>query len=222
MCPCARRLPRLRCASPPRGRRDAEMGEGPSSIRGGDAECRTHTQVSFQSEFVGGERIGDPQRLSVIIVGSSYLKSVAEGTDDIAKGRLASQSSTLGDLVAARGNDGDAQPWLYLQSVSCTLVEAEPWWRVELGALHLVAKVEIVSAQSDAAGDAATRPDLQLRDVVVLLLRVAVTAWSQRIATLAPQHAIWLEPAVLGTAVEVRRLERAQLCLAEVLVFPTQ
>ena len=194
----------------------SHKGQAVRRVRGG--------QVYLQNALLDGEPIVDPHRLSVIVVGSSYLKSVAEGTDDIAKGRIASQSSTLDERVAARANDGFAQPWLYFESVSCTLVEAEPWWRVELGGLHLVAKIEIVSAQRGTTSLVVMEGDreLQLHNVSVSLLRAAAKAWTHRIPTLSPQHTIWLEPAVLGTAVEVRRLERSQLCLAEVLVFPTQ
>ncbi len=101
----------------------------------GTAPTRTALPIYESGRFV-----------RVRLRGTNYL-SLAEvqvyAQQNLAVGKLATQSSTYSGAEAARAVDGNTDGIYANQSVSSTHMQNQPWWQVDLGAVANIREVDI-------------------------------------------------------------------------------
>ncbi|MGJ8642400.1 MAG: Ig-like domain-containing protein [Luteolibacter sp.] len=124
----------------------------------------------------------------------------------------ATQSSTDFDGVASRAIDGDTNGAYNQDSVSHTEDEAQPWWRVDLGAPHTIDEITIWNRSGSTSS--------RLSDFDVIILDSGNNpVWSNYQAN-SPDPSVSLLPGgIIGQHVMVQLRGTNPLSLAEVEVF---
>ena len=163
------------------------------------------------------------RQLTALLLMNNQFSSISEGTDDIALNRPTKQSSTFSlDTGASKATDGSTMPWFDAHSFSLTRLEAQPWWHVDLGELHMIARIEVYAIERSGSLERHGLDECSLQDTKVIVYDGDTAKWSAQLKVHRQHYRLWLDPVVMGHLVELRRTTRSKLCLAEVLVFPTQ
>lgn len=167
------------------------------------------------------------RRLTAVMV-HGYQMASLQGSDDLALGKPATQSSTYKDATAAKAVDGDATPWWVTGSVSQTQAhmraDKPAFLEVDLERNHLVARVELftrikaarVPRDFDLIVYDKSRQETYRRHITQLDARLRARGEGGQL-----KYVLWL-PSVIGAYVRVQLRSRGVLSLAELAVFPPQ
>jgi hypothetical protein len=183
-------------------------------------------QVEFGSSDYHG-MVGQQRRLTAVMV-HGYQMASLQGSDDLALGKPAVQSSTYKDASAAKAVDGDATPWWVTGSVSQTQAhmdsETPAFLEVDLERNHLVARIELftrikasrVPRDFDIIVYDKARQETYRRHVTQLDARLRAQGEGGNL-----KYVLWL-PSVIGCYIRLQLRSRGVLSIAEMAVFPPQ
>lgn len=157
---------------------------------------------------IGG---GDEDEVAIAETSQELDTTVKVGVLNVAQGKSASQSSTDFGGVASRAVDGNTSGVFNAGSVTHTLTQSNPWWKVDLGTDNFVMSVDIFN-RTDCCGDrlGGSVVDLLDKNGVVLATKNLSTAASQSVSFIPGFHA---------RSVRIRKVGTGVLSLAEVRVL---
>jgi hypothetical protein len=195
------------------------------------AEVQYRLEHASKIVFPNDDYLGvssQERRLTVFAVEHSVLFEVP-GSDDVALGSKAIQSSTTHGMGAQKAVDGNVVGEFRTDlsgSVplpACTQVTEAPWLQVDLEKNYSVHKVEVYTAfgSNNGFGQDTSMSILDEAGVVKWTGAVMDTTRSKLSAAdiNGKKYNVLLDPPVQGRYVKLQRLGHFQLCIAELLVY---
>lgn len=131
---------------------------------------------------------------------------------NISLGKVATQSSTDFGAFAERAVDGNTDGNWYNSSLSCTLNENNPWWKVDLGSDYKISNI-VVFNRTDECGERLTNFKVSILDINENEI------WSvNQLDQPSPSVCINV-PGIVGRHVKIQLNQQDRLTIAEVQVF---